>query len=169
MILVTVGTQLPFDRLVFAVDEWARVSSRQDVFAQIGPEGTPPQHIAWARGMSPAEFKEKLSAASAVVAHAGMGTIINALTAGKPIVVLPRKASLGEHRNEHQIATVRELSARGRVHAAMDEDELRSILDRLDDLPSLPPIGDAADPSLIEFIRGFVHGRPGGSGTARDQ
>lgn len=159
MIFVTVGTQLPFDRLVLAVDQWAALANRDDVFAQIGPEGTPPKHIAWARGMTPSEFKARLREASAIVAHAGMGTIINALTAGKPIVVLPRKADLGEHRNDHQAATVRELSARGRVHAAMDERELGAILDRIADLPPLPPIGDAADGSLLVYIRGFVHAR----------
>ncbi len=35
MIFVTVGEQLPFDRLVRAVDEWAAASGKE-VFAQIG-------------------------------------------------------------------------------------------------------------------------------------
>ena len=35
MILVTVGSQEPFDRLIIAVDEWAASSGRSDVFAQI--------------------------------------------------------------------------------------------------------------------------------------
>ena len=158
MIFVTVGTQLPFDRLVLTVDEWAAAANRDDVFAQIGPTGTPPKHIAWARGMTPVEFKTRVRDATAIVAHAGMGTIINALTAAKPIIVLPRKASLGEHRNDHQIATVRELSDRGRVHAAADEAELRSMLDNVSELPPLPALRDAADDALIGFIRGFIRG-----------
>ncbi len=158
MIFVTVGTQLPFDRLVLTVDEWAAAANRDDVFAQIGPTGTPPKHIAWARGMTPGEFKARLHEATTIVAHAGMGTIITALTAAKPIIVLPRQAALGEHRNDHQIATVRELSARGRVHAAMDEQALKAMLDRATDLAPLPPIGDAADDTLIAHIRAFVNG-----------
>ena len=37
MIFVTVGTQLAFDRMIKAVDEWAGARGRTDVFAQVGP------------------------------------------------------------------------------------------------------------------------------------
>ena len=36
MIFVTVGHQMPFDRLIAAVDAWAGARGRSDVFAQIG-------------------------------------------------------------------------------------------------------------------------------------
>ena len=45
MIFVTVGTQLPFDRLIRAVDNWAKAAGRRDVFAQIGPASYRPLHI----------------------------------------------------------------------------------------------------------------------------
>lgn len=36
MIFVTVGTQMPFDRLVEAVDQWASTRDRVNVFARSG-------------------------------------------------------------------------------------------------------------------------------------
>jgi UDP-N-acetylglucosamine transferase subunit ALG13 len=36
-----------------------------------------------------------------------MGTIISAVEYGKRVIVMPRRASYGEHRNDHQLATVR--------------------------------------------------------------
>ena len=36
MIFVTVGAQMPFDRMCKAVDAWAAKRGRSDVFAQIG-------------------------------------------------------------------------------------------------------------------------------------
>ncbi len=40
MILVTVGTDGPFDRLIRIVDDWACRNNRSDIFAQIGDGGT---------------------------------------------------------------------------------------------------------------------------------
>ena len=48
MIFVTVGTQLPFDRLVRAVDAWAAEHPQVDVFGQIGPASFRPKHFAHA-------------------------------------------------------------------------------------------------------------------------
>ena len=90
MILVTVGTELPFNRLVRVVDEWALATGRQDVFAQIGETDWRPKHIAWSKFLQPTEFARRFAEAEIVVAHAGMGTILSALQWEKPILVMPR-------------------------------------------------------------------------------
>jgi UDP-N-acetylglucosamine transferase subunit ALG13 len=92
VIFVTVGTQLPFDRMVAAVDAWAALAPGQQVFAQIGPTDLRPRHIDHRAFVSPAECHELMLAADAIVAHAGMGTILRALELGKPLLVLPRRA-----------------------------------------------------------------------------
>jgi UDP-N-acetylglucosamine transferase subunit ALG13 len=106
VIFLTVGTQLPFDRLVEAVDEWAATAG-EDVFAQIGPTALRPRHIEYVQFVSAAECANRMQAASYIVAHAGMGTILMALQLGKPLLVMPRRADLGEHRNDHQRANAR--------------------------------------------------------------
>ena len=107
MIFVTVGTQLTFDRLIRAVDAWAEANPGQEVFAQINEGGYQPRHIAFAAHVDPLTFSRRFAEATVVVAHAGMGTIIPALEAGKPLLLLPRLAALGEHRNDHQVGTAR--------------------------------------------------------------
>lgn len=159
MIFVTVGTDMPFDRLVRVVDEWAHSAGRHDVFAQIGETDWRPAHIAWSKFLQPPEFAQRFSEAEVVVAHAGMGTILSALQWEKPLLVMPRRASLGEQRNEHQLATARRLSELGKVNVAMDETELRTMLVSLRDLRPREKIGANASDSLIAALRDFIEQR----------
>lgn len=147
---------MPFNRLVRTVDEWALASDRQDIFAQIGETDWEPEHIAWSRFLQPPEFTRRFAEAEVVVAHAGMGTILSALQWEKPIVVMPRRASLGEQRNEHQLATARHLSELGKINVAMDESELRNMLDHLGQLRPREKIGAYASDSLITALRDFI-------------
>jgi UDP-N-acetylglucosamine transferase subunit ALG13 len=153
VIFVTVGTDMPFNRLVRVVDDWSLATGRQDVFAQIGETDWHPEHIAWSRFLQPPEFARRFAEAEVVVAHAGMGTILSALQWGKPILVMPRRASLGEQRNEHQLATARRLVELGKINVAMDETELLAMLDSLGQLRPRETIGAYASDSLITALR----------------
>ena len=157
MIFVTVGTQLAFDRMVRVIDEWAgSTTPAPEVFAQIGPSELVPQHIEHKAFIEPSEFVERARAAEAIVAHAGMGSILTALTYGKPIVIMPRRADLGEQRNDHQLSTAARFKGRPGVFVANDETELPAILDSLNDLHAAEPIPPFASPSLIKTIRDFI-------------
>ncbi|MDD2465993.1 MAG: glycosyltransferase [Desulfobulbus sp.] len=157
MIFVTVGEQLPFDRLIRTVDNWAK-SSGKDVFAQIGRTNFKPSFIAYQATLDPAGFKEKIRSAEFIIAHAGMGTIITALELQKPIIIMPRKNSLGEIRNDHQFATARYFLSRG-ISVALDENELLEKLDNIDEIErstnkveNVKPLTD-----LLMAIRDFIY------------
>jgi UDP-N-acetylglucosamine transferase subunit ALG13 len=158
VIFATVGTQLPFDRLVGAVDRWAATRAGPDVFAQVGPSALRPAAIAWERFVSPAECRERMRAADAIVAHAGMGTILTALELGTPIVVMPRAAALGEHRNDHQLATARRFAEQGSIAVAFDEAQLHAHLDALaaGDGAARRRIAPHAEGPLVETLRAFI-------------
>jgi UDP-N-acetylglucosamine transferase subunit ALG13 len=156
MIFVTVGTQGRFDRLVRAVDEWAGGRGRTDVFAQIGPSDICPKHIPAKQFIDPAEFRYHVDSANLVVAHAGMGSIITALELGKPIMVMPRRASLGEHRNDHQVATAKRFAEQGRIIVAFNEKELVDKLDQFKSFGDAAPLGAKASQHLIATIRSFI-------------
>ena len=96
MIFVTVGSMMPFDRLIAAMDRWTSETHQEQVFAQIG-NGSQPQYMEWVRSVSLAEFSQLVAKSTVIVAHAGMGSIISAAEIGKPIVIVPRFASLKEH------------------------------------------------------------------------
>jgi len=156
-VFVTVGSDGPFDRLIRCVDGWAARHARSDVFAQIGASTFRPAHIAYSPFLEPPQFNECFQEAAVIVAHAGMGTILSALRHGKPIVVMPRRASLGEQRNEHQLATARHLQALGKITVAFDEDQLLDHLEHLDRLTVRGRTGPFASPGLTDAIRAFIH------------
>lgn len=159
MIFVTVGTQLPFDRLIRALDEWAAARGRGDVFAQIGPGEYLPKRIQWSRFVDAPDFRRQVEAADLVIAHAGMGSIITALELGKAILVMPRRASLREHRNDHQLATARHFAAQGRIRVAFDEADLPGMVDTvLATADSRARCSSTASPELIDGLRRFVDG-----------
>lgn len=160
MIFVTVGSQEPFDRLISAVDEWARTRSRTDIFAQIASSSFQPAHIPFTQFLEPPEFNRMMQEAQIIVAHAGMGSIISALELGKPIVVLPRRAEFRETRNDHQVATAERFGEQGRIIVAADEHELAGSLDYALTLGDTDRIEAVASPRLIATIRSFLEGAP---------
>lgn len=162
MIFVTVGSQEPFDRLIRAVDEWAKSRDRSDVFAQIASSTFHPQHIKFTHFIEPAEFNRVMQDTSVIVAHAGMGSIISALELGKPIVVMPRRAEFRETRNDHQVATAERFGAQGRIIVANDERELPEKLDRALTCGTTDRIQAEASPRLIATIRAFLEDIPSG-------
>lgn len=161
MIFVTVGTQTPFERLIRAVDEWALLRKRSDVFAQIGSSDFRAKKIETAHYISPEDFRRRVEAATVIVSHAGMGSIITALEFAKPIIVMPRRADLKETRNDHQFATAKHFDNHSRITVALDE---IALIDKLDEFkaPSdiLPAIEPHASLQLISALRGFIESDP---------
>ena len=95
MIFVTVGTQLPFDRLIRTMDGWANATG-SNVFAQVGPASSyKPCHIRTRADLSPEAFDEAMDEARIIVAHAGMGTILSGLERGKPVIIMLDEFSKG--------------------------------------------------------------------------
>ena len=91
MIFLTIGTQLPFNRLVHALDDLAPHLPR-DIFAQIGQSDYAPVNIQWSAFLAPAEFDARFRAASVIISHAGIGTVLSAQKHRKPLIVVPRLA-----------------------------------------------------------------------------
>lgn len=160
MIFVTVGAQMPFDRLVRTVDQWAAETERDDVFAQIGESSYRPHRIDFRRFILPEQFERCFRQADVIVSHAGAGSVLTALRVQRPILVMPRLGRLNETRNDHQVAMAGRFEQLGYVTVAGDEIELRRKLHHIDDLATGQRIGDAADPRLLDTIRRFIEESP---------
>lgn len=163
MIFLTLGTQLPFDRLVKAVDDWCGETGYNDVTAQIivsEPDGYHPLHFDWVTHLEPGPYAKIIEAADVIVAHAGMGSIITAMTYTKPIILLPRKAGLGEHRNDHQVATAQRFRNHPGICVADTEKELPALLEHMAEGGEVGniPVPEFADEKLIAAIRDVVVG-----------
>lgn len=156
MIFVTVGAQMPFDRLVKNIDLWAREHRRNDIFAQIGWTDYRPTNLRWTPFLSTEEIKQQYESANVIVAHAGTGSIITALQLGKPILIMPRRASLHETRNDHQVATSEQFRRFDSVVVALDEKELLTRLEMIDNLRGQQAIDQFASRKLVGAIREFI-------------
>lgn len=154
MIFATTGTQLPFDRMIRILDEVAPLLD-EEIVAQVHRGAYRPQHIKTVDFLPPDEFEQLFGRARLIVAHAGMGTILSALQAGKPIIIFPRVAALGEHRNEHQRATAAKMREQRLAYVAHDSEELRRLL-LVKELQPLCGIGGTADEELILSITNYI-------------
>ena len=161
MIFLTTGTQLPFDRLVKAVDNWAAANPDKKVFAQIGDGKYTPKNMPYVQRLTPKQYQENFDVAELVISHVGMGTIISGLENAKPLLVMPRKASLGEHRNDHQLGTAEKFGHHKLIHIVEHENQVAEKLDSL--LTQYRNLSGAAvkleaSPALLQRIREFVDG-----------
>jgi len=156
VIFLTVGTQLPFDRLVRGMDDWAAAHPDTEVFGQIGPASYRPRHFNHAEFLPPDEIDEHFRRAQVIVAHAGVGSIVSSLTLRKPIIVMPRRQALGEHRSDHQVATARWLEEELRLNIALDVPSLLAMLEQRELLQPGLEIGERAQPALIDALQLFV-------------
>ncbi|MCZ2498221.1 hypothetical protein GN316_15760 [Xylophilus sp. Kf1] len=157
VIFVTVGTQLPFDRLIHAVDGWSTTHATE-VFAQIADSEKPPRHIAWSRFLSPQDTRRHMEDADIIVAHAGMGSILTALSMGKRIIVMPRQAALHEHRNDHQMASAHKLQTTSGLTVAADDQALFHALDTHVSGMPLAPIRHCASHQLLANLKHWIDG-----------
>ena len=86
------------------------------------------------------------------------GRTINLSNPGKPLVLYPRRAALGEHRNDHQMATAAAMEGRSGVAIAYDDTALERLL-MADNLPPFRPGASPGLPQLVAAVREFVAGR----------
>jgi UDP-N-acetylglucosamine transferase subunit ALG13 len=102
MILITVGSQEPFDRMIKVVDEACVTSLDGDeIICQSGNGGYKPR-FKCVPFMQKDEFDDCFRRADIIVSHAGMGNLLMSLKYGKPTIFFPRLLSKGEHRSNHQ-------------------------------------------------------------------
>jgi UDP-N-acetylglucosamine transferase subunit ALG13 len=157
-VFVSVGSMMPFDRLCEAMDAWAAANPGTPVEIQIGKGSYEPRHARWVRKLALPEYQARVAACDLFVAHCGMGSIISAIEAGKPILMLPRLAELGEHNTDHQLATARHIGIRPGLHVAADVADLQArataLLAETGVAPA--PISRFADPVLTNRIRAFI-------------
>jgi UDP-N-acetylglucosamine transferase subunit ALG13 len=157
-VFVSVGSMMPFDRLCQAMDEWAAGNPAVPVEIQIGKGAYEPRHAKWVRKLALPDYQARVAACDLFVAHCGMGSIISAIEAGKPILMLPRLEALGEHNTDHQLATAKHVGVRPGLHVAADTADLKArasfLLAQSGVAPN--PISRFADAAFTNRIRAFI-------------
>ncbi len=163
--LVTVGTVLPFDRLVSGV---AALSAESGVpsrlVAQVGKGGLHPSGMETRESIDFDEMTSLLERAKVVFCHGGNGSLMSALQAGCRIVAMPRRAELSEHWDDHQREILDAFAARGVIEVAEEADDLRAALERALAKPAARARNDHS--ALIARLRSLTHEWFGASSSA---
>jgi UDP-N-acetylglucosamine transferase subunit ALG13 len=158
MILVTVGMQIPFNRLCKAVDDWAGTRNRNDVFIQTGETDWIPKNSEHTKMIRPDEFRGLMEKADLLIMHVGVGSIVTASDYGIPMILMPRRESLHETRNDHQYHAALRMRNTPGISVVMNEDEVPVILDQFD-WEKKPEVDfGATSPELIQRVSGFIQG-----------
>lgn len=156
MILLTVGTVMPFDRLVKSVDELiSQGTITEEVFGQIGHGAYIPHSFEYARELTIDVFEEHFRHADKIVGHAGIGTIVMSLQCHKPLLVMPRRKKHSEHVNDHQLGTAHKFEAKGHVLVAYSEEQLPHKLKALDDFE--PVVREPRIEGIISRVTDFIN------------
>jgi len=157
MIFVTVGIEkFPFDRLVRTMEEAVKnLEITQPVFAQIGKSTVKPNLFPWREFVGFEEIAENIKNANMVISHAGAGTTLLCLSLGKIPILMPRKASLGEHLDDHQMEFAQKMNAIGKALIAYTEEDLLKKITHYDELVHRMEISSfgSGQKALVEHLR----------------
>ena len=128
-VFVSVGTDHhPFERLVGWAERWAWAHPDDVVVVQHGttraPEGV--EHAALYRRDV---MRAQLESADAAVISCGPGGVIDGRPTRPRPVVVPRRADLGEHVDDHQRSFARHLARTGLASCVETEEEFAAALE----------------------------------------
>jgi UDP-N-acetylglucosamine transferase subunit ALG13 len=111
-VVVALGTvRYPFARLAGRLGEV--IPAGAEVLCQSGATDVTGLPFGGARELPSDELEAAMRAADVVVAHAGVGSALSALEAGRVPLLVPRRAAHGEHVDDHQEQIATELERRG--------------------------------------------------------
>lgn len=126
MIFVTVGTnEARFDRLLAAVD---RLGTGEELIVQHGPSTVRPAGAEAVDFLPFDDMVETMRRARIVVTHAGVGSVMTSLLAGKRPIVVPRLRRYGEAVDDHQLPFGRRLDQAGLVVFCEEPEELGRVV-----------------------------------------
>jgi len=154
VIFVTLGTMhLDFARLVRKMDDIAAHTGER-VVIQTGLAATVPTRAEHFAFKTREELAVLIAESRLVVTHAGIGSVIDALKAERPLIVVPRLKKFGEHNNDHQLDLAQAVERRGWGRMVLDVADL-------DALCAAPPPAhrnySPAKAPLIDAVRLWMH------------
>ena len=154
-LLVTIGTDHhPFDRLMRWIDDLiaAAVIPGHQVLVQVGSSDRP-RNVPVRAVIPRAELLALMAQADVVVGHGGPGTIMDARSAGRRPIVVPRLARYGEVIDDHQVTFSRRLAESDKIVLAEDSETLAAAVRRgLAEPEWLTTHGSEAQPTAADEV-----------------
>ena len=151
MILVVVGSsQFPFDRLLRSVGQ---LGGEEELVVQYGSSGVSPPGARCIPFLPFDELGALVREARVLVTHAGIGSILLALTHGKRPYVVPRRRVFGETVDDHQLESARRFAEAGLVTLVEEPERLADAI-ATGNGKAVPLVRDGA--TLAEDLRSYL-------------
>jgi len=157
MIVFTIGTSEPFDRLVSVADAVA-ATCQERVLVQCGQSRCKLEQAEMVAFLPYDDLVRVVAEARVVVTHAGAGSALLALGQGKRPVLVPRLRRHGEAIDDHQVVFGHRLAELGLAHLVEDPERLPELLRSLPDGDQRPQAHTA---SLAAALRDHLFERLG--------
>jgi UDP-N-acetylglucosamine--N-acetylmuramyl-(pentapeptide) pyrophosphoryl-undecaprenol N-acetylglucosamine transferase len=153
-ILVAFGTDAhPFER---ALDVVGRLRPAHRLVVQHGH--TPARDwpdVTWHPFVPFETLRNLMRDASCVVCHAGVGTIMTALSFHRRPVVIARLSTRGEHVDDHQLQIVATLAERGLIVPVDEEADIEAAVE----VAGRSPVEWQHEPALARAVVAAVEGK----------
>lgn len=131
MIFISVGTQKQSFKRLFHMIEESKVITNQRIVAQTGYTEFNSTRIETIPFMSIDLYKKYMNETDIVICHGGVGTIFDALYAGKKVLAIPRLSRYEEHVNDHQIEICEELEKEGYIVYLKEYELFDDVMEKL--------------------------------------
>lgn len=133
MIFVVLGTQkFQLNRLLIEIDRLIEEGKiTEEVVAQIGNSTYKPKNFKSFEFLDKESFDLMVAKADKLVTHSGVGTIITALSANKPVIVFPRLCKYKEHVDDHQLDIAKAFEKKKYVLCCYEGDLLEDKLNEM--------------------------------------
>ncbi len=111
--VVTLGTMEDYAFPLLVERALAVLPPQAQVLWQVGCTDVSPYPIDAHRTLPASALRDAIAAADVVIAHAGCGSSMLAMEAGKTPLLVPRRSARGENVDDHQVELAAELERRG--------------------------------------------------------
>lgn len=157
MIFVIIGSRMfQFDRLLKEIDMLVEQGVIKDtLFAQTGSSMYAPRNFEYSNFLNHDKFNDYINKSDIIITHAGVGSIITSLKAGKKVIAVARLKRYDEHIDDHQLEIVRKFSEMGMIIGLEDVSQLENTMRNLDSIKTKPYKANTS--RIINIIEDFIN------------
>jgi len=122
MIFVTIGTHSQsFNRLLEEIDRLiGEKMIKEKIFVEIGNSNYKPKNYKYTKLLPFERYQNMMAKSDIVIAHGGLGSIMDALKNNKKLIIVPRRKKFDEHVDDHQMQIAGVMEKSGRAIAVYD-------------------------------------------------
>lgn len=156
MIFVTLGSQdKQFTRLVKEVDRLvAEKVIKDEVIVQAGVTKFKSKNLKLLDYVDVEAFQKYMKECDFVIAHGGVGSILDAMKMKKKLIAVPRDAKYDEIANDHQRQIIEEFDKKGYIIGCKDVDDLQNAIARVKDFKPEEYISN--NDKFVELVDNFL-------------